>query len=257
MNDPRDAKRAFTLVELLVVIGIIALLISMLLPALRAARDASDTVACSANLRQIGLAFHMYANANNGWLPMAYDQRPPYPQQRTWPAMIGPFMGMRETSTNINVSSVLTQIHSRPGPFTCRVISELRGGRFQCYAMNKHVGVPSEWDPLSSTYRKTYVPKLSRAKNSAQAVLAGDQPIDSALNAIPVMGRDADFPSQKLPGFSGGLPAASAIKRMRPYHRGRSNILFFDGHVAATPLTELQYGVLPSITWTAGQPTPL
>ena len=61
--------RGFTLVELLVVIGIIALLISILLPTLRKARQSAVTAACLSNLRQIGMAFHLYANENKGWLP--------------------------------------------------------------------------------------------------------------------------------------------------------------------------------------------
>lgn len=55
-------SRGFTLVELLVVIGIIALLISILLPALRRAREAANTTVCSSNIRQVMLAFRFYAD---------------------------------------------------------------------------------------------------------------------------------------------------------------------------------------------------
>ncbi len=70
---PERARRAaFTLVELLVVIGIIAVLISLLLPALGNAREAARTVACASNMRSIGQGIAIYVQSNKGTLPFAY-----------------------------------------------------------------------------------------------------------------------------------------------------------------------------------------
>jgi prepilin-type N-terminal cleavage/methylation domain-containing protein/prepilin-type processing-associated H-X9-DG protein len=61
--------RGFTLVELLVVIGIIAILISFLMPALQRAREQALATRCSANLKQIFIGFRLYANDNGGFIP--------------------------------------------------------------------------------------------------------------------------------------------------------------------------------------------
>src|SRR5256885_12365885 len=63
------SPNGFTLVELLVVVGIIAILLALLLPALAKARAAASMTACKSNLQQIGNATRMYANANRDHYP--------------------------------------------------------------------------------------------------------------------------------------------------------------------------------------------
>ena len=79
-------RRGFTLVELLVVIGIIALLISILLPALGRARESAKTTLCASNLRQIGQAVTQYTNAHKGVLPVGIIGwgMPNYPNGDHW-----------------------------------------------------------------------------------------------------------------------------------------------------------------------------
>jgi len=83
----RAGSRAFTLVELLVVIGIIALLIAILFPALRRAKESANAAQCSSNLRQLMMGFLMFANEHKGHLPGNYwdaQAQQPDPEKRDW-----------------------------------------------------------------------------------------------------------------------------------------------------------------------------
>ena len=74
-------KKQFTLIELLVVIAIIAILAAMLLPALSAARERARAANCTSNLKGLGLAMTMYADANKDYTPRINDQ---LGDKKTW-----------------------------------------------------------------------------------------------------------------------------------------------------------------------------
>ena len=74
---PPLGRHGFTLVELLVVIGIIALLISILLPSLNRAREQANRIKCASNLRQLAMAGLIYASENRGQFPRTYWEKHP------------------------------------------------------------------------------------------------------------------------------------------------------------------------------------
>jgi prepilin-type N-terminal cleavage/methylation domain-containing protein/prepilin-type processing-associated H-X9-DG protein len=177
---PVSGKRAFTLVELLVVIGIIALLISILLPALSKAKEAANTVKCASNLRQIGIGLAGYVADNKGTLPASYiyvgyslvngDEEPRVPSNGyvNWSSYI--FMNHSEayfSSANPGIAV------ANPGPYASN-----QGGwdMFKCPSLpngglpptnpapgNNDLGVPSD----SPGYVDYQAPRLAYTLNEA------------------------------------------------------------------------------------------
>ncbi|MEO0515448.1 MAG: type II secretion system protein [Planctomycetota bacterium] len=83
----RPTRPGFTIIELLVVIGIIALLVGILLPELAGARKSAQRVTCSSNLRQMGIVMETYTQDHNGVFPVARPIPSPFPTLSTNPPL--------------------------------------------------------------------------------------------------------------------------------------------------------------------------
>jgi prepilin-type N-terminal cleavage/methylation domain-containing protein len=118
-NTPKTRRRqAFSLIEVLVVISIISLLLSILLPSLRKARDVALRVGCASNLRQIGLGMNMYLDDHDNTYPCAEDPVSEDPAYwlwmgRGWRGWVKPYLG---GVIDVNNPSVLLCPEDRADP---------------------------------------------------------------------------------------------------------------------------------------------
>jgi prepilin-type N-terminal cleavage/methylation domain-containing protein/prepilin-type processing-associated H-X9-DG protein len=115
-------RRAFTLVELLVVIGIIAILIAILLPTLNRARENANKLKCLSNLRQVGMTFMLYANANKGRLPKETASIGQGPRPGDW--IYWQEIGVNPAPRNFDESVVLRYMGTPINPEVMRCPSD-------------------------------------------------------------------------------------------------------------------------------------
>lgn len=226
----RPAARGFTLVELLVVIGIIALLISILLPSLNRAREAAQTVTCASQLRQIGQMMSMYVNQEKGWLPPLSDG------SGTWEQIL------IETMMGVSKSEQLKQYWQDPATqavyindmayklFYCptsasngfRGRNPVSGGYYTNYAINGSI-LPGYLD---------YMGKISQIKKATETCLAFDS-ISYPWYSVTARSVTANVLYQMQSGSdntsSGFIHHGEGY---RAAQKGICNVLFIDGHVA-------------------------
>ncbi|MGB1926322.1 MAG: DUF1559 domain-containing protein [Rubripirellula sp.] len=102
--DFRRSRSGFTLVELLVVLGIIALMIGLLLPAVQAVRESARRMQCQNNLHQLGIGLHNYHAAFRTFPPGGLEVRPQWRRgkQFAWSALLLPYIEANSTYEKIN-----------------------------------------------------------------------------------------------------------------------------------------------------------
>lgn len=224
-----QGRRGFTLVELLVVIGIIALLISILLPSLAKARLAAVRVQCMSNLRQIGIAMQTYTNSNGGVYPevqtpqmvngVAQYPATDDPSNHYWWALIARESGRKETGG----WATTTGLTALQCPVQTAKLSALLGVFWQThpsYGMSAVMGANTS-NPICYSLRI----KISQVKETSKKVLCSE----ASFNGGTALAMLTPWPSAGMTQAAcDGYPMVHYSKGV---HSGSSNILWCDGHV--------------------------
>ena len=223
---PHPRRRGFSLVELIVVIGIIALLIALLLPALNRSRDSAVRLRCASNLRQLGTAMQFYANSNSGFVPR--DHTPWRPDRRPlWALALGPYLEQRDDwDTNAELLSRDFELFQCPAH---PLIGQIPGG----FVVNAfRFETQPDWDPDGPV-------KLNKIGDSSGVVWlaeAADLFGGSALGNV----NDVFLPQFHDVWRPDHLPRRGNERISDDRHRGRANLLFFDASLRPVRRGEIE-----------------
>jgi prepilin-type processing-associated H-X9-DG protein/prepilin-type N-terminal cleavage/methylation domain-containing protein len=270
-------RRAFTLVELLVVIGIIAVLMGLLMPALGAARKSAQTAQCASNLRQLATGWQMYANANKriscpGRLPTLGSQNGAYGLENgeqyrpRWYELLGAVEGVFACRNPQAIQDDSWTIEN--SVFLCPAVPDWNNSRNYPYGYNYQFlgnARPHPSSGMTGTLAWINYPVPSSRIKAAQTVMAVDCVGTAAgkpeqarkgyyadgtkdLSARGNKGHLVDPP--RLTAMSDCADTQNRAAQHRsgpdPRHKGKLNAAFCDGHVELVTPQDLGYVVDPT-----------